>query len=136
MVHSHVLLFLCDDRVMTLEGLFRNFTDEEFQYTRFLKTKNFDFEPLEKYSSLFESIKEFALTLHLNQEINEDLISIQPLDLAFSPRISLIIRIVGFLTFGISKKRVLRKKKSNYYLEELYRRHRLVQSIQLTLKHE
>lgn len=121
---------------MTLEDLFRHFTDEEFQYNRFLKTRNFEYELLEKYHLLFEAIKSFTIHLELNEELCSELSNLDPLDLHFSPEIKFFRKVIGFLTFGVSTKRYIRSQRSSYYLQELQTRHRYVQAIQLTLRNE
>ncbi|NDB34303.1 MAG: hypothetical protein EB023_02930 [Flavobacteriia bacterium] len=121
---------------MTLEDLFRHFTDEEFQYHRFLKTRNFDYDVLLKYSNLFESIKQFALKMNLDDELNKDLNAIEKLDLTYAPHLGLFRKVLGFITFGFSTKRFIRNRSTQFYIEDIYRRHILVQSIHLILKHE
>jgi len=121
---------------MTLEDLFRHFTDEDFQYQRFLKTSNFEFEYLEKYHLLFEAIKSFTLDLKLSEELSLELSNLNALDLHFSPKINFFRKVIGFLSFGISTKQYIRHERSRYYLQEIQTRHRYVQAIQLTLRNE
>jgi len=122
--------------IMTLDELFRNFTDEEFQYNRFLKTKTFTFEMLEKYSKLFESIKNFTIRMSLNDEISSALNSTKRLELNYHPNISIFRKILGFFTFGLSTKRYVNRMKVNFYTREIYQRHMLIKSVRLTLENE
>lgn len=121
---------------MTLDELFRNFTDEEFQYNRFLKTKTFTFDMLEKYSKLFESIKNFTIRMSLNDEISSALNSTKCLELNYHPNISIFRKILGFFTFGLSTKRYVNRMKVNFYTREIYQRHMLIKSVRLTLENE
>jgi len=121
---------------MTIEELFHAFTDAEFQYTRFIKTKDYDRGKLERYDTLIEGIRQQALKMDLSPGINEELSNTSRLDLDFSPHISLIRKIVGFITFGYSKRKFIDRKVKQFYLREIHQRHLLVQSIQNHLAQE
>lgn len=121
---------------MTINELFRSFTDANFQYNRFIKTNCYDSESLQKFDTLFESIRLQVLQMDLSDAINEELQSMGRIDLAFTPEISLIRKIFGFLTFGFSKKTYVRKKTRQYFLSSIHSRHIMIHTIQIHLSQE
>ena len=121
---------------MTIEELFHAFTDAEFQYTRFIKTKDFDRSKLDRYDTLIEGIRQQAIKMDLSPGINDELNKTERLDLDFTPHISLMRKVLSFLTFVYSKNRFIARKVNQFYLQEIHHRHLLVQSIQNHLAQE
>ncbi len=121
---------------MTIEELFHAFTDADFQYTRFIKTKDYERDKLARYDRLIEGIRQQALKMDLSPGINDEISSIGSLDLDFTPKISLVRKILGFITFGYSKRKFIQRKVNQFYLREIHQRHLLVQSIQNHLAQE
>lgn len=121
---------------MTIEELFHAFTDAEFQYTRFIKTRDYDRTKLERYDQLIESIRIQAIKMDLSPGINDELNKTGRLDLDFSPPLNLLRKTIGFLTFGYSKRKFIKRKVHQFYLREIHQRHLLVQSIQNHLNEE
>lgn len=121
---------------MTIEELFHAFTDADFQYTRFIKTKDYERDKLARYDRLIESIRQQALKMDLSPGINEELSSIGSLDLDYTPHVSFLRKAMGWITFGYSKKKFIERKVNQFYLREIHQRHLLVQSIQNHLAQE
>lgn len=121
---------------MTIEELFRAFTDVDFRYTRFIKTRDYERTNLEKFDALIESIRLQTLKMDLSPGINDELQKTGRLDLDFFPRVSFLRKFLGFLTFGLSKRRFIERKIHEYYLKEIHQRYLLVQSIQNHLAQE
>lgn len=129
--------YFCQPKLsMTIEELFRAFTDADFRYTRFMKTCDFSREIIERYDSLIESIRIQAIKMDLSPSINEDLAELGRLDLDYMPSLSWGRKFIGFLTFGLSKRRYTARTIKAYYLQEIHHRHLLVQSIQNHLVQE
>jgi hypothetical protein len=121
---------------MTIEELFHAFTDAEFQYTRFMKTRDYERIKLERYDTLIEGIRQQAIKMELSPGINEELNAIDRLDLDYSPNVNFIRKALGFITFGYSKRKFISKKVSQFYLREIHQRHLMVQMIQNHLAQE
>ena len=121
---------------MTINELFRSFTDANFQYNRFIKTNCYDSESLQKFDTLFESIRIQVIQMDLSESISEELQSIGRIDIAFTPEISLIRKIFGFITFGISKKIYIKKQIKHYFLSSIHARHIMIHTIQIHLSQE
>jgi len=121
---------------MTIEELFHAFTDADFQYTRFMKTKDYERIKLARYDSLIESIRQQAIKMDLSPGINEELQTIGRLDLDYTPKLNLIRKALGFITFGYSKRIFVSKKVNQFYLREIHQRHLMVQMIQNHLAQE
>lgn len=121
---------------MTIEALFRAFTDADFRYTRFMKTYDFSYEMVERYDQLIESIRVQAIKMDLSPNLNEELSQLGRLELDYGPTLTWPRKFLGFLTFGVSTKRYISRKTKTYYLREIHHRHLLVQSIQNHLAQE
>jgi len=121
---------------MTIEELYRTFTDVDFRYLRFMKTHNFSRELVEPYDSLIETIRLQALKMDFSPTMNEELNALGRLDLDFVPKLSWVVNFFGFITFGYSKRKITRQKTKSYYLREIHQRHLIVQSIQKHLEEE
>jgi hypothetical protein len=121
---------------MTIEELFHAFTDAEFQYTRFIKTRSYERTTLARYDNLIESIRIQGLQMDLSPGINTELANMGRLDLDYTPDISFLRKILGFITFGYSKRKFIKRKVNQFYLREIHQRHLLVQSIQNHLAQE
>lgn len=122
--------------LMTIDQLFRAFTDIEFQYTRFIKTQSYDHESLEKYDRVFETIRLQGIKMDFSERLNQELETIGRIDLHFEPKISFLRKIGNFFTFGRSKKKYIKKSIDNYYIREIYQRNVMIQSIQSHLNEE
>jgi hypothetical protein len=121
---------------MTIEELFHAFTDADFQYTRFMKTKDYERIKLERYDNLIEGIRQQAIKMDLSPGINEELQTIGRMDLDYSPNLNFIRKAFGVLTFGYSKRKFISKKVNQFYLREIHQRHLVVQMIQNHLAQE
>ena len=121
---------------MTIEELFHAFTDADFQYTRFIKTKDYERIKLERFDTLIEGIRQQAIKMDLSPGINEELQTIERLDLDYSPKLNFIRKATWFITFGYSKRKFISKKVNQFYLREIHQRHLMVQMIQNHLAQE
>ncbi|MFM2038481.1 MAG: hypothetical protein RL432_1420 [Bacteroidota bacterium] len=121
---------------MTIEELFRAFTDADFRYTRFMKTYDFSYEVVERYDHLIESIRVQAIKMDISPSLNEELTQLGRLNLDYTPTLTWPRKVLGFITFGVSKRRFIARKTKAYYLREIHHRHLLVQSIQNHLAQE
>lgn len=121
---------------MTITELYRSFTDAEFQYNRFLKTKDFNRANLERYDGLIESIRIQASKMDLSPGINEEVHALGRIDIDFAPKVSFFVKILSVLSFGWYKRKFIRKSSLQYFTAEIHKRHLLVQSIQNHLNEE
>jgi hypothetical protein len=74
--------------------------------------------------------------MDLSPGINTELANMGRLDLDYMPNISFLRKILGFITFGYSKRKFIKRKVNQFYLREIHQRHLLVQSIQNHLAQE
>ena len=121
---------------MTITELYRCFTDAEFQYNRFLKTKDFNRANLERYDELIESIRNQASKMDLSPGINEEVHALGRIEIDFAPKVSFFVKILSVLSFGWYKRNFIRKSSLQYFTAEIHKRHLLVQSIQNHLNEE
>lgn len=121
---------------MTIEELFREFIDAEFQYKRFLKTLVFEEESLARYDALFERIRIQGIKMAFSEMLSEELSNMGRLDLNYVPKYSIALKMVNVLCLGQHKKWYLKKTAQAYYLREIYHRNLLIQSIQTHLNEE
>lgn len=121
---------------MTITELYRCFTDAEFQYNRFLKTKIWSREQIERYDKLIESIRNQASKMDLSPAINDETRQLGRINLDYEAHLSWFKKMLSFLTFGWYRRYFVKKEARQYFMSSIHQRHILVQSIQNHLNEE
>ena len=89
---------------MTIDQLFRGISDIEFQYKRFIKTKEFDDESLIRFDIISAEICQQIISMSLSEIITTEAERMGRIDINFTPTFGLGKRIINALTFGYSIK--------------------------------
>ena len=121
---------------MTIDQLFRGISDIEFQYKRFIKTKEFDDESLIRFDIISAEICQQIISMSLSEIITTEAERMGRIDINFTPTFGLGKRIINALTFGYSIKRYIKRERLAYFHEAINARHRLFQLVELHLKEE
>jgi hypothetical protein len=121
---------------MTIDQLFRGITDIEFQYKRFIKTKEFDDESLIRFDIISAEICQQIISMSLSDIITSEAKAIGRIDINYTPSFGLGRRIINALTFGYSIKKYIKRERLAYLYKEINARHRLFQLVELHLKEE
>ncbi|MBU3659938.1 MAG: hypothetical protein FGM14_08720 [Flavobacteriales bacterium] len=110
---------------MTINELFKAFTDIEFQANRLMKIKNFDDGHLQQFDIRSEEIRLEVLKLDLSDEMNEEFRNLGRIDCEYSPEIKFGHTLLNILSFGFYKKRYISRKRETYFIGEINHRKKL-----------
>jgi hypothetical protein len=121
---------------MTIDQLFRAITDIEFQYKRFVKTKDFDGESLVRFDIISAEICEQIIKMALNDTITEEAKNLGRIDINYLPQVGFGRKVLNAMTFGYSTKKYLQKERLNYLYGAIHARNRLFQLVELHLIEE
>ena len=110
---------------MTINELFKAFTDIEFQANRLKKIKNFDDGHLQQFDVRSEEVRIEVLRLDLSEEMNEEFNNLGRIDCDYSPKINFGHTLLNILTFGFYKKQDIKSKRETYFLGEINQRKKL-----------
>ena len=121
---------------MTIDKLFHAITDIEFQYKRFIKTKEFEDESLMRFDIISAEICQQIIQMALNDAITEEAKNLGRIDINYLPQVGFGRKVLNAITFGYSTKKYLQKERLNYLYGAIHARNRLFQLVELHLKEE
>jgi len=110
---------------MTINELFKAFTDIEFQANRLMKIKNFEDGHLKQFDERSEEVRIEVLRLDLSEEMNEEFNKLGRIDCDYLPIIHFGNKLLNVFTFGFYKKRFIAKERKTYFLGEINQRKKL-----------
>ena len=121
---------------MTIDKLFNAITDIEFQYKRFIKTKEFEDESLMRFDIISAEICQQIINMTLNEAITEEAKNLGRIEINYLPQVGFGRKVLNAITFGYSTKKYLQKERLNYLYGAIHARNRLFQLVELHLKEE
>jgi hypothetical protein len=110
---------------MTINDLFKAFTDIEFQANRLMKLKLFDTEHLRQFDERSEEVRIEVLRLDLSEEMNDEFKNLGRIDCEYLPEIKFGHKLLNLLSFGFFKRNYISNKRSIYFLGEINHRKKL-----------
>jgi hypothetical protein len=119
---------------MTINELFKSFTDIEFQANRLMKMKVIDEQHLRQFDERSEEVRVQVLNLDLSEALNEELIELGRINCDFLPPIHFGHKVLNVLTFGFYKKRYISKEREIYFKGEINMRKQLFHHAENQLK--
>ena len=119
---------------MTINELFKAFTDIEFQANRLMKIKLIDEQHLRQFDERSEEVRVQVLKLDLSEALNEELSELGRVDCDFMPPIHFGHKLLNVLTFGFYKKRYISKEREIYFKGEINVRRQLFHHAENQLK--
>lgn len=119
---------------MTINELFKAFTDIEFQANRLMKMKVIDEQHLRQFDERSEEVRVQVLNLDLSEALNEELIELGRINCNFLPPIHFGHKVLNLLTFGFYKKRYISKEREIYFKGEINVRKQLFHHAENQLK--
>lgn len=119
---------------MTINELLNAFKDIDFQANRMLKTKTIDLNYLQQFDLRTEEIRLQILQMDLSEDINDTFKKIERIEIEHLPNFTLIDKTANLLTFGLTKKKKIKKKTDSYYRLQILSRKISFQHVETHLK--
>jgi hypothetical protein len=99
-----------------IDDLFKHFADIKFQSDKILKSDAADHDAVSRFAKFSEEIRHCLMEMQLGDELLLLVTDIHAIDPNYQPKCSLGVKFLGFLTFGVSKRRFIHKKRKAYFL--------------------
>ncbi len=100
---------------MSIDNLFRQLKDIQFQADKILKSKKIEEEAIERFANYSNSLKSNLIDLQLNEELAIHVEDIETIDPQFGPKLPVLTTIIGALSFGVATKKYRAKKRESYF---------------------
>ena len=104
---------------MRIDDLFKQLTDIKFQADKLLKSNASDHVAVTRFAEYSEEIRHFLMEMQLSDELLLLVNDIHKIDPDFQPKCPFGVRILGVLTFGISRKKFTERKRKEYFLHHI-----------------
>ena len=101
---------------MRIDDLFKQLTDIKFQADKLLKSDASDQVAVTRFAQYSEEIRHFLIEMQLSDELVLLVNDIHKIDPDFQPKCAFGVKFLGVLTFGISKKKYISRKRKAYFL--------------------
>ena len=101
---------------MRIDDLFKHFADIKFQADKLLKSDASDHNAVLRFAKQSEEIRHYLIEMPLSDELSLLVNDIHKIDSDFQPKCSIGVKLLGVITFGVSKKGFIRKKRKAYFL--------------------
>jgi hypothetical protein len=99
-----------------IDELFKQFADIKFQADKLLKSECADHDAVKRFAVYAEEIRHFLIEMQLSEELLLLVNDIHKINPDVEPKCSFGVKFLGVLTFGISKRRFIQKKRKAYFL--------------------
>ncbi len=119
---------------MSIDELYKAFTDIDFQSNRLIKSKEISIDFLKQFDERVENVRIQIIKLDLSPDINEIFELLGQIEIEIDPKLSFGQKFLNVILFGFYKKRVKRKKREKYFREEILRRKLIFQHVETHLK--
>lgn len=106
---------------MRIDNLFLQLKDVQFQADKILKSKDLEQEALERFANYSKDLKESLIYLDLNEELLINVSDIEEIDPELNPKIPVVILVLGALSFGAASKKYRKRKREEYFRENIKR---------------
>lgn len=104
---------------MRIDDLFKQLSDIKFQADKLLKSAAADHDAVTRFAQYSEDIRHYLIEMQLSDELLLLVNDIHHIDPEFQPKCSFGVRFLGVLTFGLSKKKYIARKKKEYFLHHI-----------------
>jgi hypothetical protein len=102
-----------------IDDLFKQLTDIKFQADKLLKSDAAGDEAVSRFAKYSEEIRQYLIEMQLSEELLLLVNDIHKIDPDYQPKCPLGVRFLGVLTFGISKKKFIARKRKEYFLHHI-----------------
>jgi hypothetical protein len=99
-----------------VDDLFKQLADIKFQADKLLKSDAVDHVAVARFAAYSEEIRGYLIEMQLSDELLLLVNDIHKIDPNFQPKCSFGVKLLGLLTFGISKKKYILSKQKAYFL--------------------
>jgi protein tyrosine/serine phosphatase len=110
---------------MTINDLFKAFTDLDFQSNRLMKAKEMDIDNLRQFDERSEQVRLQIRRLDLSISMNEEMDQLGRIDVNYYPEWNFGKKILNVLALGFYKKSHFKSKRHEYFLRAVHQRRQL-----------
>jgi hypothetical protein len=100
---------------MSIDNLFRQLKDIQFQADKILKAKQIEDEAIAKFANYAQELKSSLINIEVNDDLALHVNDIEVVDPNYDPKPPIVVALVGALSFGIASKKYRRKKREEYF---------------------
>ena len=104
---------------MSIDNLFRQLKDIQFQADKILKAKKIDDEKLARFAVYSISLKQDLIDLQLNEAVSIHVNDIENINVNFNPNLPAITSILGALSFGVVANKYRASRREKYFRENV-----------------
>lgn len=119
---------------MTIQDLFKAFTDLDFQSNRLMRAKEMDIENLRQFDLRSEEVRQQILRLDLSEAVNKEMNELGRIDLSFMPPWGFGRKFLNVIALGLHKKKYIKNRRQDYFLRSVHQRRKLFQHAENELK--
>jgi hypothetical protein len=100
---------------MSIDNLFRQLTDIQFQADKILKAKKIEEDVIARFADYSNELKSGLIDLDLNEELSIHVNDIEPIDILVDPKPPIMVKLIGALSFGVASKKYRKRKREEYF---------------------
>lgn len=100
---------------MSIDNLFRQLKDIQFQADKILKAKEVEDEAIAKFAAYSEELKSSLINIDVKDDLASCVNDIEVVDPNFDPKPPIVMTLVGAFSFGIASKKYRKKKREEYF---------------------
>lgn len=104
---------------MSIDNLFRQLKDIQFQADKLLKSEKIEEEAIRKFANYSNELKSNLIDLDLNDELLLHVNDIEEINTELNPSPPMVTALMSALSFGAANKSYRRKKREAYFRENV-----------------
>lgn len=104
---------------MSIDNLFRQLKDIQFQADKILKSKKVEDEAITAFADYSRKLKQDLIGMQPSEDLAIIVNDIQPLDPGYDPKPPVGTTILGALSFGVATKKFKLRKREEYFRESV-----------------
>ncbi len=104
---------------MSIDNLFRQLKDIQFQADKILKSKKVEDEAITAFADYSRKLKQDLIGMQPSEDLAIHVNDIQPLDPGYDPKPPVGTTILGALSFGVATKKFKLRKREEYFRESV-----------------
>jgi len=104
---------------MSIDNLFRQLTDIQFQADKILKAKKIEEEDIARFAEYSNELKSGLIDLDLNEELSIHVNDIEPINVKVEPKPPIMVILIGALSFGVAAKKYRKRKREEYFRDKV-----------------
>lgn len=100
---------------MSIDNLFLQLKDIQFQADKILKAKQIEEDAVKKFAEYSKELKSSLIEIEVKDDLAIHVNDIEIIDPNYDPKPPVVIALVGALSFGVATKKFRRNKREEYF---------------------